>query len=315
MLEVVLEQLKLEVVGQPLIRPRLWIGLVAAHDEAADLLLPVGEAVGIAQRREIGRDAVDLLGDEILVLHRDERDIDAGHATERSRPLPGADHELLAGNAALVGRDGAHAPALDVDARHSHALANGDAALARTLGERHGDVGGRGLPVGRQEGCAHHVVDLHQRPQRLRLLGRKELHLEPERRRRRRLPLDLDPALGIAGEPEPAIPLPAGREPGLRFEAIVEGDGIAEELRDVGAGAQLADEAGRMPGRPRRELAALQEQHVGEPHLAQVIGDRAADDAAADDDNLGRGRQLAHEDSMASNLAKDASKRLRFSAV
>ena len=49
---------------------------------------------------------------------------------------------------------------------------------------------------------------------------------------------------------------------------------------------------------PRGQLAALEQQHVGEAHLAQMIGDRAADDAAADDDDLGGRRQVAHARSM-----------------
>ena len=96
MVEIVLEQLELEALGQALDRPRLGIGLIAAHHQAADLLLPIGETVRIAQRRQVRRHAIDLLGDEILVLHRYERNVDAGHAPELARPLAGADHELVA---------------------------------------------------------------------------------------------------------------------------------------------------------------------------------------------------------------------------
>ena len=172
MVEVVVEQLELEALGNAVLGPRHWVGLVAAHDQAADLLLPIGEAVGIAQRRQVRRHALDRLGDEILVLHRDERNVDAGHAPDLARPLPGADHELVAGDAALVGHDGAHAPVLDLDAGDLDALGDGDAGHARALGQRLVISDGRGLPVGRQEGGADDVVDLHQRPQLLRLLRR-----------------------------------------------------------------------------------------------------------------------------------------------
>ncbi|MCY1380851.1 hypothetical protein D9M69_687080 [compost metagenome] len=50
--------------------------------------------------------------------------------------------------------------------------------------------------------------------------------------------------------------------------------------------AQLADEAGGVPGGATAQLALLQENHVPPAELGQVIGERAADDAAADDDNL-----------------------------
>ena len=110
----------------------------------------------------------------------------------------------------------------------------------------------------------------------------------PKAVRGRRLPLHLGPALGVAGEPQAAVPLPAGRESGLGLQPVVERDRIAEELRDVGVGAELPDEPGRMPGRAGGELGALQQQHVAQAHLAEMIGDRAADDAAADDHDLRR---------------------------
>ena len=49
------------------------------------------------------------------------------------------------------------------------------------------------------------------------------------------------------------------------------------------------DQPGGVPGRAAGELLALQQQHVGDAELGQVIGDRAADDAAADDDDVGAG--------------------------
>ena len=77
------------------------------------------------------------------------------------------------------------------------------------------------MPVGRQESRADNIVDIHQRPQRLRLLGAQKLHVEPKTARGRRLPLHLDPAVGVAGEAQPAIALPAGRVTSLRFELLV----------------------------------------------------------------------------------------------
>ena len=59
MLEVVLEQLELEILRQSFACPRLGIGLVAAHHQPADLLLPIGEPVRIAQRRQVRRHALD----------------------------------------------------------------------------------------------------------------------------------------------------------------------------------------------------------------------------------------------------------------
>ena len=140
MVEVVLEKLELEGLREALDCPRLGIWLVAAHHQPSDLLLPIGEAVRVAQRRQVRCHALDCLGDEILVLHRYERNIDAGHAPDLARPLAGTDHELVASDPPLVGDDGAHALPLNLDAGDRHALGDGDAGGARALGERHGDV-------------------------------------------------------------------------------------------------------------------------------------------------------------------------------
>ena len=185
-------------------------------------------------------------------------------------------------------RDAPSSTRIDRDRR---VLADRHAGGPRAARQRLHDVARARLAVGRQERRADHVVDRHQRKELLRLLRREQVHLEPEAARGRRLPLHLGPALGVAGEPQAAVPLPAGGEAGLGLEPVVERDRIAEELRDVGVGAELTDEAGRVPGRPGGELGALQQQHVAPAHLAEMIGDRAADDAAADDHDLRRGGQ------------------------
>ena len=106
--------------------------------------------------------------------------------------------------------------------------------------QRLGDVGGVRLTVGRQEGRADQIADIHQRPEVLRFRGCQQMHLEAEGMRRRRLPADLGPAVLVAGKAQTAIHLPAGREPGFLLQPVVEIDRIAEQLGDVGAGAQLA---------------------------------------------------------------------------
>ena len=59
----------------------------------------------------------------------------------------------------------------------------------------------------------------------------------------------------------------------------------------VGA-ADLRDQAGRVPGRAVREPRPLHDDHVGDPELREVVGDRGADDAAADDHDPGARRRL-----------------------
>ena len=57
----------------------------------------------------------------------------------------------------------------------------------------------------------------------------------------------------------------------------------------------MPDEARRVPGRAGGELVLLQHDHVRAVVAREVIGGRAADDAAADDDDLGvGGKVFAH---------------------
>ena len=70
---------------------------------------------------------------------------------------------------------------------------------------------------------------------------------------------------------------------------------IFRQFGQVARGAQLADEARRMPGGAGRQLLPLQHHDIGDAILGQVIGNRAADNAAADDDDIGAGGQgLGH---------------------
>jgi len=52
-------------------------------------------------------------------------------------------------------------------------------------------------------------------------------------------------------------------------------------------GAELSDETSRMPCRARRQLLPLEQNDIGEAAKRQVIGEAAADDAAANDHDLG----------------------------
>ena len=111
----------------------------------------------------------------------------------------------------------------------------------------------------------------------------------PCARRRGGDPAQQRHALGRARDDDRAALLPAGGKPGLGLETRVEVDRVLHEPRHVLVRAQLADEAGGMPGRAAGEPPLLEEHDVALAHLRQVIGDRAADHAAADDDDLGGG--------------------------
>ncbi len=125
----------MEALRDAALGPWNGVGLVAAHDEAAHLLLEVDEAVGIAQGGKIARHAGNGLGDHVLVLERLQRHGNARHAADLPGPLPGAiDHDLALDGAARGG-DARGAALLEKDAGHRAILDDAHAALAGTLGE------------------------------------------------------------------------------------------------------------------------------------------------------------------------------------
>ena len=93
---------------------------------------------------------------------------------------------------------------------------------------------------------------------------------------------------GVGDEEE--IPLLAQAD--VASEALGEGLPDADALlgeTDIRLGGELlADAAGGVGGGAAPDLIALQDDHVGDAPLGQGVGDGAAHDPGADDDDLGR---------------------------
>ena len=228
------------------------------------------------------------------MFHRHQRHVDAHRRGQGARPLPGADHHLFAFDRALRGLDPPDAPVFDDDAGHRRVFKDLHPRHARAARQRLGDVRRVRLPVGRQKGRAHQIVDGHQGPHVLRLLRGQQMHFQAKGMRGRCLPLHFRPAFGIAGQPQPAVHLPPGLQAGFLFQPPVEVHRIAQQLRDIGRGAQLTHQTGGMKGGARGQLLALQQNRVGPAQLAQVIGRGTAHDPAADDHRFCRCWKLCH---------------------
>ncbi len=147
MVPVGVEQLEREVVGHAC-HPRLRVRLVATHHEPADLLLVIGQTVGIAQRRQVARD-IHRFGDDVLVLDRHERHGDADRGRQLPRPLPGAQHHDLAVDPPAGGDHARDASVDDVDPLDRGVLDDRRPGQTGTLGERHRDVARIRLAIGR----------------------------------------------------------------------------------------------------------------------------------------------------------------------
>ena len=79
--------------------------LPSADRKPTDLRLRVEASIGVAHRRQIGRQSCDLLGDRVLMLERADRNADSGHATKFGAPHPGRVDDRSAFNRPVIGDD------------------------------------------------------------------------------------------------------------------------------------------------------------------------------------------------------------------
>src|SRR5206468_3074178 len=250
----------------------------------ADLLTHVDVTVGVAQHGQIARHAGEGLGDDVEVLRGVQRHVHARHAADVASPQPGAVHDDVARDVAVVRGDTRGGAAVAVDAGHGHVLDDGGAALPRALREGQRGVDRVRAPVARNPHGPGQIVRAHERPEASGLARRDDLDLDAETLRHRGAALELDQALAGPRDADAAgTPEPRGLS-GLRLELLVEHGAVAREAREVVAGSKLADESRRVPGGAARELSALEQQDVAPPEPRQVIRDATADDASADDD-------------------------------
>src|SRR5262249_49272502 len=101
---------------------------------------------------------------------------------------------------------------------------------------------------------------------------------------------DFSQPFRIAGEAQAAVHLPSRGLSGFLFQVGVELDAVLQELRDVGRGPQLSDQAGRMPSRSARQLVPLEQNDFAPAELGQVVSRTAPYDAATDNDGTRRRR-------------------------
>ena len=83
--------------------PRLGVRLEPAHEQPADLLLEVGVAVWVPQRRRRSLEPVDRLGDDVVVLGRLQRNGHPDLLAEGLGPLAAAVDDVLALDVAPAG--------------------------------------------------------------------------------------------------------------------------------------------------------------------------------------------------------------------
>ena len=212
-------------------------------DEASALAAEVDKQGGVTDRRHV-TGKTGGLGDDVLVGHGHDRDVNSGQAPDLvGVDASGVDDDVTL-DAAVVGLDGAHRSTIDVDARDARLGEDRRPALACPLGERQGELARVQVPVGRQERSPVETVDRHRGEQPQGLLGRHHVQGQPERLGPSSLSLQLLHPFGRRGEPQRADLAPARLELDFLFEVAVELDRVHHHLGEAERRAQLADKPG-----------------------------------------------------------------------
>ena len=239
-LQVVRQQVLAEVPGRRLRRPGHARALVGAEQHALALLAHVDLGLEVDDVLELGLSLQlrQVLGDEVLVLHGEDRKLEPDEAADFARPQSARVHDVLGVDRAVLGDDvpGAVRPLLRVD----------DAVLAHDLGAA--DLGG--FRVGVRDAVRIHVpfdrvVDRAEEmlllEQRMELLGLRrrdqlEVHAEVAAARHGH-PQPVD-ALRRPGQEQAAAHVNAAGDAGDRLDLLVQVDRVLLQAGDVRVAVQ-----------------------------------------------------------------------------
>ncbi len=283
--DIVGQQLVREILRRAADRPMLAAMLVGADQQTLAFLPQIGFAIEIDAHGDFAiepRHRRNVVGDDVLVLHRHDRQLDARHPPHLARPQPAGIDDIIGLDGAVLGDDqpAAIRGLLQLD----HGIAQIDLGAPRLggLGIGVGDAGGIDMPVIGIVERTDETRRVDQGIEFLHLLHRHEIEIELQVAR----PAALHPEIihaGLAGrEIEEADAVDAADLARFLFQLVIEPHRISLQRGHVGVAIDGVHAAGGMPGRAGGQLRALDQGNVGPTELRQVIEHTDAHHAAAD---------------------------------
>ena len=291
-IDVTGQQLSAEVRRNAIGKAQLRSPLVGSQDVALSLFAQVVGGIGFAQHRHLGQSlflAIDqlgnIVGDDILMLNRNNRNIQPHHRRRLTRVVARRSNNRFANNVALRRCNEPFAVSLRRDRLHLRLQADLRTAILRPLRKRHRDIDRRSMPILRVEDGTQQSFRVAQRPKLLDLFRRDNTERNADRVRSAAVVVILLQTFLRTGKAQVARLVERNRLSRLCLQLLVQIDRILVQLPDAVGHVVKRQQSRRMPSRTRRKLGAFQKNDILFSELRQMISDRAADDSAADDDD------------------------------
>ena len=272
-----------DLVHTPDLAPRFE---EAGHD-LPGLLLEVGVVARVAQSRCADLHSLDRFGDDVEVLARLKRDVHTDLGRKVTGPHAGGEHDDLRLNLTLLGDDTSDLAVLGLQLGDGDLLDDRCASGLSAPGERHRGVDRRGLAVAWDVERTDEIVGAHVREPFGGLVDRDLSALDADPIGHRRATADLFPSLLIIGNLDRTGRAVAGGLAGFILELLEQAGRVGRQFGERLCRLELAHQAGGVPRGAGGEGVLLEYHDIGDLATGEVVGDAGADNAAADDDDLG----------------------------
>ena len=274
-------------------RPNLRVLFVRPEDQTVTLLSYVPTFLGITDDRQFGparcgpvADRLDGVRHQILVQHRDRRDVDPHHMTDF--PTPGA--------GGIDDMGGLHIPPgcfdqpmciLSPDACHRAIAPDHRPAAACDFGHRIGGQGGVNMAIIRLVDAAQQPIQPGQRVQFGNPVGRQDFQRVAGELGQPCHMAEFVHPVGVAGDAHRARRMKAAVPPGFVWQNIpVEPHRSGAQFLNGWVMRKMRAQPGRMPGRTVGQIVLFHQQHIRPARLDQMVHQRHAHRAASDNQNL-----------------------------
>jgi hypothetical protein len=275
-------------VRRALHRPVAAILLVSSEDQPLTFLAQIRGPVEIHGRGNFTsqfRKFRNVVRDDVLMLHRYDRQLGSHHAADFPCPEACRVHDILGSDVPLRRFHQPFFARQSFQPGHRRVSIDLGAGVARRLciGMRH--PAGIDVAVVWIEHCRAIIGSLDQWIEPLRFGKIDEIQRQSEMTRLRSLGLEEFDLPVAHGEIQAAGLVNAAGDAGLAFDFAIELDSVILKRRDVRVSVQGVHSAGCMPRRAGSEFRPFQQDGIVHSKLGQVVENAATNNATADHDD------------------------------